>query len=172
MRQQCLLGRRQQSGCMWSHCGQLCRSQFPIADLFPMGGLEARLARSLDRYRALSPGTAPSNVTTARQEITWISCGYMSPTDRKCRNLAQPIPSRYGLWAGFIHFWSECLSRAKPRARAEAFPGQETATIARDRLTRRALLASPKLVHNRVHFDALGAVRAAEMLGSGYGLVG
>src|ERR1700758_1511762 len=78
MRQQCLLGRRQQSGCMWSHCGQLCRSHFPIADLFPMGELEARLARSLDRYRALSPGTAPSNVTTARQEITWISCGYMS----------------------------------------------------------------------------------------------
>ena len=75
---------------MWNHCGQLCRSQFPIADLFPMGGLEARLGRRPDRYRALSPGTAPSNVTTARQEITCISCGYISPTDRECRNLAQP----------------------------------------------------------------------------------
>ena len=48
----------------------------------------------LDRYRALSPGPAPSNVTTARQEISCISCGYMSPTDRECRISRSPPSSR------------------------------------------------------------------------------
>ena len=37
---------------------------------------------------------------------------------------------------------------------------------------RRALPRESKIVHNRVHFDPLGDVRAAEKLGSGFLLVG
>src|SRR5215469_5569978 len=111
MRQQCLLGRRQQSGCMWNHCGQFCRSQFPIADLFPMGEFEARLARGLDRYRALSAGTAPSNVTTARQEITSIPCGDMCPTDRQYRNLAQPPCQGKGFLSLIRRLWERVRRR-------------------------------------------------------------
>ena len=44
-------GKRSQPGSVRDHRGQLCRSKFPVAELFAVGGVEARL----DYFRSRCP---------------------------------------------------------------------------------------------------------------------